>query len=75
MLELRGGTHAGLECRGLFGLLAADRSGPPCAPLQVSFAHFLTANLIPVTLGNIVGGALFVATAYSFIFGALGGKK
>lgn len=42
---------------------------------KVSFAHFLTANLIPVTLGNIVGGALFVATAYSFIFGALGGKK
>jgi len=41
---------------------------------KVTFAKFLTANLLPVTLGNIVGGALFVATAYSFIFGALGKK-
>jgi formate/nitrite transporter FocA (FNT family) len=51
---------------------AAECSSTRLAPVQVTFAKFLTANLLPVTLGNIVGGALFVATAYSFIFGALG---
>lgn len=29
-----------------------------------SYAHFLTANLIPVTLGNIIGGAVFVGGFY-----------
>jgi formate/nitrite transporter len=28
---------------------------------------FFTANIIPVTLGNIVGGALFVASVYWYI--------
>eukprot|EP00191_Tetraselmis_sp_GSL018_P005579 CAMPEP_0177603956 /NCGR_PEP_ID=MMETSP0419_2-20121207/15827_1 /TAXON_ID=582737 /ORGANISM="Tetraselmis sp., Strain GSL018" /LENGTH=337 /DNA_ID=CAMNT_0019097839 /DNA_START=159 /DNA_END=1172 /DNA_ORIENTATION=- len=40
----------------------------------VSISQFLTANLIPVTLGNIVGGAIFVGTAYAYIFGRLGKK-
>lgn len=53
---------------------ASECSSTRPPPLQVTFAKFLTANLLPVTLGNIVGGALFVATAYSFIFGALGKK-
>jgi nitrite transporter NirC len=35
-------------------------------PETVSFAG-LAANLIPVTLGNIVGGALFVGIAYWYI--------
>ena len=34
---------------------------------------FLVTNLIPVTLGNIVGGAFFVSTLYYFVF--LKGKK
>lgn len=29
------------------------------------------ANLLPVTLGNIVGGAVCMATSYSLIFGRL----
>ena len=31
---------------------------------DVSIGQMLTANLIPATIGNIVGGALFVATPY-----------
>lgn len=42
---------------------------------DISFSHFLTANLIPVTLGNIVGGLVFMGTASSIFYGALGGKK
>ncbi len=42
------------------------------APDQVtqffSYAHFLTANLLPVTLGNIVGGAIFVGGIYWLIY-------
>lgn len=33
-----------------------------------SYGNFLTANLIPVTLGNIVGGAFFVAMIYWFVY-------
>lgn len=40
--------------------------------LQVSFATFLTANLLPVTLGNIVGGAVCIALAYAVCFGNMG---
>ncbi len=38
---------------------------------DVSFWQFLTANLLPVTLGNIVGGALCVATPYALAYGRL----
>lgn len=40
--------------------------------MQVSFATFLTANLLPVTLGNIVGGAVCIALAYAMCFGKAG---
>ncbi|CAL8463113.1 g2647 [Coccomyxa elongata] len=39
---------------------------------KVSFASFLTANLLPVTLGNIVGGAVCIALAYAVCFGSMG---
>ena len=32
----------------------------------------LVENLVPVTLGNIVGGALFVAAVYHFVYLRLG---
>ena len=35
---------------------------------SLTWASFLTANLIPVTLGNIVGGAIFVGSAYWLAF-------
>ncbi|MEH0155689.1 formate/nitrite transporter family protein [Limibacter armeniacum] len=35
---------------------------------DISWSQFITANLIPATLGNIVGGALFVGAAYWYIY-------
>lgn len=40
----------------------------------VSWNTFFLKNLLPVTLGNIVGGAVFVASAFSYTYGALGKK-
>ncbi len=39
------------------------------APTKVTFSH-LISNLVPVTLGNIVGGGLFIGAAYWFVAGA-----
>ena len=36
---------------------------------------FVMKNLLPVTLGNIVGGALCVALSYSSIHGTLLDRK
>eukprot|EP00198_Chlamydomonas_reinhardtii_P004731 XP_001694067.1 nitrite transporter [Chlamydomonas reinhardtii] len=38
----------------------------------VSAGAFLTANLIPVTLGNVFAGAVLTAGSYSLAFGRLG---
>lgn len=38
----------------------------------VTWKAFFMANLLPVTLGNIVGGAVCMATTYALIFGSLG---
>jgi formate/nitrite transporter FocA (FNT family) len=35
---------------------------------NLNWGTLFTKNLIPVTLGNIVGGALFVATIYWFVY-------
>lgn len=50
---------------------AAFAQGMDLANLNLS--GFLVTNLIPVTLGNIVGGAFFVGTLYHFVL--LKGKK
>jgi len=42
---------------------------------DITFNHFLTANLIPVTLGNIVGGMVFMGFSNAYFFGSLGKKK
>ncbi len=36
--------------------------------VNLNWGTLFTKNLIPVTLGNIVGGALFVATIYWFVY-------
>ncbi|XZG69911.1 formate/nitrite transporter family protein [Chitinibacteraceae bacterium HSL-7] len=38
------------------------------AGLDTTVWHFVTANLIPATLGNIVGGALFVGLPYAWLY-------
>jgi len=36
---------------------------------KITIADFLIKNLLPVTLGNIIGGALFVGLAYYNVYG------
>eukprot|EP00962_Isochrysis_galbana_P018481 scaffold5330_cov125-Isochrysis_galbana.AAC.4 len=40
---------------------------------DISVAKFLTSNLIPVTIGNMLAGSIVVGTAYYYIHGS--GKK
>jgi len=47
------------------GLLLQTKLGVQHAGL--TWSNFFVVNLIPVTLGNIIGGALFVAGAYWFV--------
>jgi formate/nitrite transporter len=35
---------------------------------DITWTEFIFNNLIPVTIGNIIGGALFVGTSYWFIY-------
>lgn len=36
---------------------------------SVTVEGILWDNLIPATIGNWIGGAIFVATLYSFVYG------
>jgi formate/nitrite transporter len=36
---------------------------------QANWANMFTANLLPVTIGNIIGGSFFVATIYWWLYG------
>ena len=42
---------------------------------DITVADFLMKNLIPVTLGNIVGGAICVMAPFGMSFGSWGKKK
>jgi formate transporter len=35
---------------------------------DISWGHFLTGNLLPVTIGNILGGALLVGAVYWLVY-------
>jgi formate/nitrite transporter FocA (FNT family) len=35
---------------------------------DLDVAHFLIANLLPVTAGNLVGGGLLVGAIYWFVY-------
>ena len=39
------------------------------AGAKITWSQFIVNNLIPVTLGNIVGGAIFVAGAHYIAYG------
>jgi len=41
---------------------------------EISISQMFTSNLIPVTLGNIIGGALCVMAPYGLTFGSWGKK-
>ena len=36
--------------------------------VELTWSHFLIDNLLPVTIGNIVGGSVFVAIIYWFVY-------
>lgn len=36
---------------------------------DITWGQFIVDNLIPATLGNIVGGAVFVGMIYGYIYG------
>lgn len=44
------------------------------AGLHVTAGEFVVNNLIPATLGNIVGGALFIGLPYAWLYSETGGK-
>jgi len=46
--------------------LVAARTGLDLANL--SWGRFLIRNLIPVTIGNIIGGAFFVGILYKIVY-------
>jgi formate/nitrite transporter len=53
------------------GLMISMRSGGP-VDQALTWNAFLVDNLLPVTLGNIVGGVLFVACAYGYVHSGAG---
>jgi formate/nitrite transporter len=61
---------AGIIAKGGEAYLAAARSiGVSEAALQtLTWKNFFVNNLIPVTLGNIIGGGVFVALAYTLAY-------
>jgi len=47
---------------------AAAAGFAPGALGPLTWVSFLTVNLVPVTLGNVVGGALFVGSMYWWLY-------
>jgi formate transporter len=59
------------------GIIIKNYAGPtfweligktPINYSQLTWSNFLVNNLLPVTIGNIIGGAIFVAAVYWLIF-------
>ena len=44
------------------------------AGAPITTAQFVSKNLLPVVLGNTVGGVLLIATFFSLAYGRLGGS-
>ncbi len=58
---------AGILAKGTEAFVQASGLAPD-ALASLTWSGFFVSNLIPVTLGNIVGGGLFIALAYWFSF-------
>ncbi len=48
--------------------LGTDTAGAVSALANLNWSSFIFKNIIPVTLGNIIGGAIFVGTFYWSVF-------
>jgi hypothetical protein len=66
----------GMLLRGQPSVLAAagTMSGAPSALTNLTWSGFIVKNLIPVTIGNIIGGAFFVGALYWSVY-VMGSKK
>ena len=49
-------------------ILGTDPAGAVSALANLNWGSFIVKNLIPVTIGNIIGGAIFVGTFYWSVF-------
>ena len=49
-------------------VLGTDVAGAASALANLNWGSFVIKNLIPVTIGNIIGGAIFVGTFYWSVF-------
>ena len=58
---------AGLLAKSNPALLASVNLSPEVLS-SLTWTNFLVCNLIPVTLGNIIGGGVFVALAYGLAY-------
>jgi formate/nitrite transporter FocA (FNT family) len=47
---------------------AANKMAPDAMANIFNYSHFFSANLLPVTLGNIVGGSLCVGFIYWLVY-------
>ena len=54
---------------GLMLKTAGGYSSLPAIPDTLTWLNFAWKNLVPVTLGNIVGGSVFLGAAYWYIYG------
>jgi len=50
------------------GAATALKMTPEALAAKFNYGYFATANLLPVTLGNIVGGAVFVGLIYWLVY-------
>lgn len=53
-------------------LLASTCCAPLPAPCCLPTAQFIRCNLVPSTLGNLLGGSILVASAYACSLGSPG---
>jgi formate/nitrite transporter FocA (FNT family) len=55
------------------GIFIQDFAGVAGAGANLNWMGFLGINLLPVTIGNVIGGVFFVAVLYWYAY--LQGKK
>jgi formate/nitrite transporter FocA (FNT family) len=56
----------GILIKGDAGFLASLQAGPDVS--ELSWSSFFLDNLVPVTIGNVIGGTVLVGAIYWFVF-------
>jgi formate/nitrite transporter len=58
----------GLLITSLDPVFAATAGGPASSSQALTWGAFLGRNLLPVTIGNVIGGAVLVGLVYWFVY-------